>query len=157
MTHLLIILFNKSIIFKTLVTEALMTCNKLKLKIIKMLFCDNSYPLDIVQSSINPKISFASQNIMALKKCPVCLRQQWISKTGARQISTSILQSYFSANPQVIFLSQSILKYIWEDSLPILKNMDIKLSYRPDSSTYWEIFSACSGIHQKRLSSKYFL
>lgn len=57
MTHLLILLFNKSIIFKTLVTEALMTCNKLKqkLKIIKM-FCDNSYPLDIVQSSINPKI-----------------------------------------------------------------------------------------------------
>ena len=105
-----------------------------EIKFISMILCNNSLPLNVVQTVITNKITeFNKIKQASVQKYPVYLCLLWLGRISdrfAKQISQTVHRCYFSANVWVVFNIKPILTSIHKDVLPPHHNNSLIYLFR---------------------------
>ena len=117
----------------TLAHRALMICSKLKLdeelETITDILSKNGYPLDVIRSTIQKKLTeFSRIKENKVAKCPIYLRLPWLGRVSekfAKQISSAVHGCYFAANVRVVFSTRTLLPSSRKDVLPPHHNSNV--------------------------------
>ena len=97
-----------------------------EIKFISMTLCNNGFPLNIVQTVIDNKITdFNKIKPESVQRRPVYLHLPWMVGGGvndrfAKQISKAVQKNCFSINVCVVFNTKLILTSICKDFLPTI-------------------------------------
>lgn len=124
-------------LIRTLVHRALMICSKVKLdselENIRSIFQSNGYPDHIIKMTIDRKLKdFRKVKPFGPRKCPVYLHLPWIGKVSNRfekQIKSSVSHCFSQVEPQIIFMTKSLMPATQKDVLPATNQSNIIYEY----------------------------